>query len=158
MAFVLCRETLISLLREPGFVEPLPTVPRASIAIGWVSAAENVCRNQRHQELVVQEVSRGDAVLAADRLESISGYPVLLISPAARSLADSILRSAVLSSKAAADALHIAVAAVNGMNFLTTWNCTHIANGFILQRVNAICRSSGFEPPIVCTPEELMEG
>lgn len=58
----------------------------------------------------------------------------------------------------AADALHIALAAVNGMNFLVTWNCTHIANGFILQTVNTLCRGAGFEPPIVCTPEELMEG
>ena len=109
-------------------------------------------------ELVVQEASRGDAVFAKARLESISGYPVLIINPAARVLADTILQSAVLPSKAAADALHIALAAVNGMNFLVTWNCTHIANGFILQAVNTLCRAAGFEPPIVCTPEELMEG
>ena len=109
-------------------------------------------------ELVVQEAGRGDAVFAMARLESIAGYPVLLINAAARSLADSILHSAVLPLKAAADALHIAVAAVNGMNFLATWNCTHLANGFILQKVNALCRRAGFEPPIVCTPQELMEG
>ena len=57
-----------------------------------------------------------------------------------------------------ADALHIALAAVTGMNFLVTWNCTHIANGFVLQKVNALCRDSGYEPPVVCTPQELMEG
>jgi hypothetical protein len=56
------------------------------------------------------------------------------------------------------DALHIALAAVNDMNFLATWNCRHIANGFILQKVNTFCRRAGFELPIVCTPEELMEG
>ena len=60
-------------------------------------------------ELVVQEAGRGDAVFATARLESIAGYPVLLINAAARSLADSILSSAVLPSKAAADALHIGV-------------------------------------------------
>ncbi|HVE70116.1 MAG TPA: type II toxin-antitoxin system VapC family toxin [Thermoanaerobaculia bacterium] len=109
-------------------------------------------------ELVVQEAARGDSAFAKARLESIVGYPVLVITPAARALADTILQSAVLPSKAAADALHIALAAVNGMNFLVTWNCTHIANGFILQGVNTICRSAGLEPPIVCTPEELMEG
>lgn len=109
-------------------------------------------------ELVVQEVSRGDVIAANDRLKAISGYPVLRVNPLAQSLADSILRRAVLPSKAAADALHISIAAVNGMNFLITWNCAHIANGFILQSVNTLCRDAGFEPPIVCTPEELMEG
>jgi len=39
-----------------------------------------------------------------------------------------------------------------------TWNCTHIANGFVLQSVNTLCRDAGYEPPIVCTPQELMEG
>lgn len=109
-------------------------------------------------ELVVQEAGRGDPSAARARLAMIAEYPVLRINPVARSLADSILRRAVLPSKAAADALHIALAAVNGMAFLLTWNCTHIANGFVLQSVSALCREAGFDPPIVCTPEELMEG
>jgi predicted nucleic acid-binding protein len=109
-------------------------------------------------ELVVQEAGRGDAIAARDRLEAISGFPVLRVNPVAQRLADSILRRAILPSKASADALHISLAAVNGMNFLVTWNCTHIANGFVLQSVNLLCRDAGFEPPIVCTPEELMEG
>src|SRR5688500_4156322 len=73
-------------------------------------------------ELVVQEASRGDTSAARDRLAAIAGYPVLVINPAAQALADTIMRRAVLPSKAAADALHIAIAAVNGMNFLVTWN------------------------------------
>jgi len=106
----------------------------------------------------MQEAGRGDAVAAQARLDVISGYPVLRVNEAARNLADTILRRAVLPSKASADALHISLAAVSGMNFLITWNCTHIANGFILQSVNMLCRDAGYEPPIVCTPEELMEG
>jgi len=43
------------------------------------------------------------------------------------------------------------------MDFLLTWNCTHIANGVILKVVNAVCRDHGYEPPIVCTPEELLK-
>jgi predicted nucleic acid-binding protein len=109
-------------------------------------------------ELVVQEAARGDPIAARARLEAIAEFPVLRVSPVARNLADGILQQAVLPSKAAADALHIALAAVNGMAFLLTWNCTHIANGFVLQSVNVLCREAGFDPPLVCTPEELMEG
>ena len=56
------------------------------------------------------------------------------------------------------DAYHIAVAAVNGMEYLLTWNCTHIANAVMRPRIEEICRQEGFEPPIICTPQELMEG
>ena len=61
-----------------------------------------------------------------------------------------------LPTKARADALHIAVAAVNGMDFLLTWNCTHIANAALRPRIEEICRAAGFEPPVICTPLELL--
>jgi len=65
----------------------------------------------------------------------IAGLPVLKINPAARSLAERIFRATTLPDKAEADALHIAVAAVNAMDFLLTWNCTHLANGVVLKIV-----------------------
>jgi predicted nucleic acid-binding protein len=107
-------------------------------------------------ELVVFEIRRGDPAAAYSRLEFVREFPVLRITPETRALADRIFRATTLPDKAAADALHIALAAVNGMDFLLTWNCTHIANGVVLKVVNSICRSSGYEPPIVCTPEELL--
>ncbi len=107
-------------------------------------------------ELVVFEAGRGDADAAGARLDLIRGLPVLRVNDTARSLAESIFRATALPDKAAADALHIALSAVNGMDFLLTWNCTHIANGVVLKVVNAVCRDSGYEPPTVCTPEELM--
>jgi predicted nucleic acid-binding protein len=116
---------------------------------------------QRHRfdlhisELVVFEIGRGDPAAARSRLEFIRDLPVLRITPPARVLADRIFRATTLPDKAASDALHLALAAVNGMDFLLTWNCTHIANGVVLKVVNAICRESGYDPPIVCTPGEL---
>jgi hypothetical protein len=112
--------------------------------------------NLHVSELVVFEAGRGDAEAARARLDLIHGLPVLQINDTARSLAERIFRSTTLPDKAAADALHIALAAVNGMDFLLTWNCTHIANGVVLKIVNAVCQDNGYEPPIVCTPEELM--
>jgi hypothetical protein len=56
------------------------------------------------------------------------------------------------------DALHIAIAAVHGLDYLLTWNCRHIANAVTLPKVYATCRRAGYEPPFVCTPPELMEG
>jgi len=60
--------------------------------------------------------------------------------------------------RAAADALHIAVAAVHGVEYLMTWNCTHIANATLRPRIEELCRRSGYEPPVICTPRELLGG
>lgn len=110
----------------------------------------------RISELVLFEIGRGDRNAAAERLELVRGVPVLHITREARMLAQRIFRATTLPDKATSDALHVALAAVNGMDFLLTWNCTHLANAVILKLVNAVCRANGYEPPIVCTPGELL--
>ena len=74
------------------------------------------------------------------------------------SLAARLLKESNLPPKAATDAAHIAISAVNGMNYLLTWNCRHIANAEMTPRVREICESAGFGCPIICTPQELMGG
>ena len=54
------------------------------------------------------------------------------------------------------DALHVAVATVNGMEYLLTWNLTHIANAMLRRKYEQEMRLEGYEPPIICTPEELL--
>ena len=82
----------------------------------------------------------------------------LEITEEAKILANSLIKEGPLPEKAEIDAYHIAVATVNGMDYLLTWNCTHIANAVMRPKVEAVCRFHGFEPPIICTPQELMEG
>jgi len=72
-------------------------------------------------------------------------------------LATSIVVGVPLPEKAAIDALHIAVAAVNGVEYLLTWNCKHIANPSLRPQIERTCREMGFEPPVICTPQELLE-
>ena len=43
-----------------------------------------------------------------------------------------------LRPKAATDALHIAVAAVNGVEYLLTWNCRQIANAALSSPIQAL--------------------
>lgn len=56
------------------------------------------------------------------------------------------------------DALHISIAATNGVQFLVTWNFRHIANAAMRDLIEKVCRDSGFEPPTICTPDELCGG
>ncbi len=106
---------------------------------------------------VLNEIRRGDPAAAEIRFRYVETLPVLEADQQARELAEAILRSSALPQKAAADATHIALATVNGMEFLLTWNCTHIANGIIQRAISRLSREMGFEPPTIVTPEELME-
>ncbi len=56
------------------------------------------------------------------------------------------------------DALHIALATYHGMDYLLTWNCKHIANAEKRYVIAEVCHNTGIEPPVICTPEELMGG
>jgi len=99
----------------------------------------------------------GDFVAAADRLRVLAEVPLLEVTTGAESLAGALLEEVPLPPKAATDALHIAVAAVNGVEYLLTWNCRHIANPALRQRIESVCRRMRFEPPVICTPQELLE-
>ena len=107
-------------------------------------------------QLVVDEASAGDAGAARERLKVIEAVPLLDITPEVAMLASNILASGRIPRKAAADAAHIAIAAVHGIEFLMTWNCVHIANAALTKALVALCRQQGFECPVICTPEELL--
>jgi hypothetical protein len=108
-------------------------------------------------QIVIREAGGGDPEPAALRLKAVEGIQVLKLSPEARSLAKQLITEGPLPEKAELDALHIGIAVVNGMDYLLTWNCTHIANAAMRHMIEAVCRSMGYEPPVICTPEELME-
>ena len=105
--------------------------------------------------LVLQECQAGDAQAAADRLAVLAGIPLLEQGTEAAELAEALMRGVPLPQKAAADSLHIATAAVHGMQYLLTWNCAHLANVALRPQIEEVCRAAGFEPPLICTPEEL---
>jgi hypothetical protein len=68
-----------------------------------------------------------------------------------------VLQYVPLPEWARIDALHTAISASNGIDYLLTWNCAHIANAAFRDRINAACGSFGLRPPIICTPQELLE-
>lgn len=109
-------------------------------------------------EFVVAEVSQGDPEAAARRMHVIADIPAIEVTEAVRELGKALVSEGPIPVGAEMDAYHIAVAAINEMDYLLTWNCKHIANAVMRPKVEAVCREHGFEPPIICTPQELMEG
>jgi predicted nucleic acid-binding protein len=108
-------------------------------------------------ELVYEEAGRGDPDAAHVRIEIVDKIPVLKISEDAVSLADRLVSSGPIPRESVADALHIAIAAVNGIDYLLTWNCKHLANASHRGRIESLVENAGYACPVICTPEELME-
>src|SRR5262249_33831396 len=104
-------------------------------------------------QMVLDEASAGDPEAATRRLEVLASLPLLAPKTEGTAVARMLSNHLSLPPRAAADALHIAIAVVNGMDYLLTWNCTHIANAVLRGRIEAACRSRGFRVPIICTPE-----
>ncbi|MDE0004735.1 MAG: type II toxin-antitoxin system VapC family toxin [Rhodospirillaceae bacterium] len=121
----------------------------------WRDAAERF--QLVASELVVAEAGAGDPVAARDRLKVLEGVALLDASPDAERLAQRLLDLRAVPREAAADAAHIAIAVTNGAEYLVTWNFRHIANAAMRVRIERACRQAGYEPPVICTPNELME-
>ena len=109
-------------------------------------------------EFVIAESSQGHPEAAVRRMTAIEDIPELDVTEEVRQLGKALIMEGPIPEGAEIDAYHIAVATVNGMDYLLTWNCTHIANAAMRPKIEAVCRSHGYEPPIICTPQELMEG
>ena len=106
--------------------------------------------------LVVEEVSAGDASAAEERLRVIADIPSVSIAAEAESLASALLASNAVPANSARDALHIAIAATQGMDYLVTWNFKHINNASTRTMVVNVVSNSGLVCPVLCSPEELM--
>jgi hypothetical protein len=108
-------------------------------------------------EIVVDEAREGDRDAAQRRWEVLKDLSQLDVTGDAERLAATLVTDVPLPRKAESDALHIAISAVNGVDYLLTWNCTHIADATLRARIEAVCRSAGYDPPTICTPQEMLE-
>ena len=107
-------------------------------------------------EVVIGEVSRGEDQMASSRLELICEIPRLSITDLVEKVAIELVKENIVPHKAADDALHIACAGVHRIDYLLTWNCTHIANPHIRKRIRKCFIGHNLPMPVICTPEELI--
>jgi hypothetical protein len=87
----------------------------------------------------------------------LENIPVLDANTEVEKLAEVISDVLQIPAKARIDAFHIAMASVHGIQFLLTWNCKHIANPEHRPKIERACRDLGIEPPLICTPVDLLE-
>ncbi len=107
-------------------------------------------------ELVLAEAAQGDPQAAALRMQTLQGIALLEVLPQARELGKLLVQELAIPAKAIEDAYHVAVAAVQGMDYLITWNCTHIANLQMQRKIEKICLDAGYVPAVIGTPEAIL--
>ena len=102
--------------------------------------------------MTVAEAGRGDAEAAGRRLGALADVALLPVTEAADELSEALVRGGAVPEKAENDAMHVAVAAVHGVDYLLTWNCRHLDNAEAKPIMRRICREWGYVAPEICTP------
>jgi hypothetical protein len=105
---------------------------------------------------VRDEISKGDPVLAAERLRTVANLPILEETPAATELSGKLLRDGALPPVAIVDATHVAICAIYSIEYLVTWNCHHINNAHLRRKIERACAAFHFPCPIICSPRQLL--
>jgi predicted nucleic acid-binding protein len=108
-------------------------------------------------QVVIREASRGDIEAVGRRVALLEGIPVLRVTAEAEQLAAGLVATGPLPERAVDDALHLAVAAAHGIDYLLTWNCKHLANAELANALETWLLDQGVQPPVICTPDGLLE-
>lgn len=148
---------------ETSVISYLTARPAKNIpAAAWQQATKEWWSSQRLRfdlftsELVAEESEQGHPDAAEKRLAALSGIPRLAVISGVSELAVALLEEGALPQKASDDAMHVALAAWHGMDYLLTWNCRHIDNAEKKPVIRSVCAVKGYPCPEICTPMELM--
>ncbi len=148
---------------ETSIVSYLTARPSSNlIAAAWQKATVDWWDRRRGKfslyvsDIVLMEAGRGDSTAAERRLAALADIPVLEINDAAVGLSKALMAQGAVPENALDDALHIAVSAVHGVDYLLTWNCRHIDNAETKPVIRSVCAAQQHTCPEICTPQELM--
>jgi predicted nucleic acid-binding protein len=106
--------------------------------------------------LVRTELERVSEPYRTGCLKLLEGLEMLDIADEAAILADGYVDRGIFHRKFIADALHYAIASVNKIDYVVTWNFGHLANVRRQARLKLFNTAAGFFPPVIITPEFLI--
>jgi len=121
----------------------------------WTTAAKRY--DLYVSEITIEECGDGDPDAAKERLDLVKNIDLIETSPEAEELAELFVNRLAVPASQPRDALHIAIATVNAVQFIVTWNFKHILNPHLQTKIANACREGGYEPPVICTPQQLLE-
>ena len=108
-------------------------------------------------KVVADECAAGDPDAAKERLVVLDSLEFIAASQSVDELARKLIAEFAVPKTEPRDAVHISLAAVHGLEFLVSWNFKHIVNPPTRSAIERVCRDAGFVPPMICSPDELVE-
>jgi hypothetical protein len=105
---------------------------------------------------VLEEIAKGDQQAASLRKSLIHGAKTLDPTPDTEKLARRPLRELGIPQRSEVDACHLAVAAMNRIDYIVSWNFKHMANDGVREAYDAACKSAGLAPPEIMTPQTML--
>src|SRR5947207_13157090 len=122
---VYVETSVVSYLTARPLSDPIVAGQMAATREWWADAPAQF--DLYTSALVIAEASAGDAKAAAERLTALATLPQVPLTDEARDLAAALIAAAAMPSRARVDALHVATAATNGLDYLVTWNYRPLA-------------------------------
>jgi hypothetical protein len=109
-------------------------------------------------EPVVDEISAGNPEAAQLRLAYVTHLVRLRETQESTRLTQDLIKLGAVPVTSYLDAVHIALAAVHGMNHIASWNFKHIAGALARTRISQALQQLGYSHITIHTPDELIEG
>ncbi len=110
-------------------------------------------------EVVVAEIKRAPAPVIDKLLAVIEEYApeIVEVSQPMNLLAQAYLHRRIIPAKKIEDALHVAVASVEGLDAVVTWNFQHLANLRKAELFHSVNLEMGYYKKVeIITPMEVM--
>jgi predicted nucleic acid-binding protein len=152
---VYIETSIVSYLRQRQSTQVVAAARQLLTRRWWIN--ERTSYELVTSQYVIDEAADGDPQIAQERLDLLLDVPLLQLGPEIDDIASEIMSRAILPAKAQVDALHIATAVHHRIDYLLTWNCTHIANARILPKIHRVLVDLECFIPVICTPEEMLD-
>lgn len=107
-------------------------------------------------ELVIIEIEDAPAQVREKYFELLEeGAQILTVTEDALALVDAYRAQNILGAKFENDMIHIALATVNEVDILVSWNFKHVVHFDKIRRFNAVNEKCGYKPLMILSPREV---
>ncbi len=105
--------------------------------------------------VVLEELASGEYPRKQDCLGLIQSLPLLELTTEVIEIAQAYQAQRLMPKHPAADAVHLALASWYRMDYLLTWNCSHIANANKSRHLESLNLKMRLGLPMLVTPHQL---
>lgn len=149
---------------ETSFISYLTARPSSNITLlARQQAAHAVWALQGHKfqpfisGLVIDEITKGDIGAARRRVQACDVATVLSVTAQAEDLAQQLIHKNVIPATEPEDALHIAIATLEQMDYILSFNFSHMVGAEAKFALQTAIAQLGYKPPLLVTADDLLE-